>query len=301
VESESLMRDLLQPWADKLIRAMLPQHPFDIRTVEIPVPDLPPAFHGFRVVQISDLHIDRWNRAVAEASVDAINRLDADLLVCTGDNIANGPHYLSDMAGILGQLNVRLGKLACLGNHDYSDGSGSYGVRKALKSAGFDVLVNESTTLTVEHQHIQVAGADDLILGSQCLRTTHRCLSQDPATLLLSHNPENFEAIAKFRPELVLSGHTHGGQIYIPEGLRRRFIGFPYVAGLYAVDRSRLYVNRGLGSAVFVHHWDERRLALPTPRFLVRPEISVFVLVNARQQDPIHLDAHRVPASTKAS
>lgn len=268
----------LKTWADRLIRLSLDELPFEVSFHDVPLGHLPDAFNGFTIVQISDLHIDRWNTPIVEAAIDTVNRLRPDVLVCTGDTIANGRHYLGDVRNILGQMQARHGKLACMGNHDYSDGSRSQGVREALRGADFEVLVNESTELTLQNRQIQFAGADDLILGRQCLKSTARRLSDDKPRILLSHNPENFEAMARFQPDLILSGHTHGGQIRIPEGIRRQIMNSPYIAGLYQQMDSRLYVNRGLGAAVFVHHWQGRRITVPTPRIFVRPEISVFRL-----------------------
>ncbi len=273
------MHCLIKSWTDRLAKCCVEQLPFRVTRHEIPIAHLPEAFNGFIIAQVSDLHIDRWNRRIVEAAIDGINALKPDLIVFTGDAIAEGNDYLGDVSHLLKQMHARHGKLACLGNHDYSDYSGGYGVREALRKAGFDVLVNESATLALGHQHLQVAGADDLLLGSQCLETTARRLETDRPTILLSHNPKNFEAMAGFKPDLVLSGHTHGGQIQIPRQWHQGILG-AYISGLYHQQGSRLYVNRGLGSAVFVHHWGERRIALPTPRLLVQPEISVFTLVN---------------------
>lgn len=273
------MHCVVKSWTDKLVRHCLEQLPFKVSRQEIPIHNLPEAFNGFVVAQVSDLHIDQWNRRITESAIDMINAIQPDLLVFTGDAIAESNEYLKDVTHLLRQMNARHGKMACLGNHDYSDYSGSYGVREALRRAGFDVLVNESASLEVNHQQIQIAGADDLILGRQCLNSTSRRLNREHATILLSHNPKNFDAMAHFRPDLILSGHTHGGQIQVPAKWHQNIVG-PYVSGLYQNQHSRLYVNRGLGSAVFVHHWGERRISLPTPRLLVQPEISVFTLVN---------------------
>jgi hypothetical protein len=273
----------VKSWADGLIQRVVEREPFDINYHEISIAGLSDGFEGFTIAQISDLHIDRWNTPVVEAAVDAVNRLKADLVVCTGDVIAHGPEYLGDVTHLLRQFEGRVGKLACLGNHDYSDHSGSHGVRDALHRGGFDVLINESTELTAHGKKLQLAGADDLILGRQCLKATSRKLIEHVPTVLLSHNPENFKAMARFQPDLILSGHTHGGQIKVPAAIHRRLMGSPYVAGLYRQMQSKLYVNRGLGAAVFVEHWDNFmgrswRMSIPTPRWWVRPEISVFRL-----------------------
>lgn len=263
---------------EMLWQAARSHFPFEVRTLPILMEALPRAFEGFRIVQISDLHIDHWNRSVVETAIDVVNGLQADLLICTGDVIADGARFLPDVTFLLKQFQARLGKLACLGNHDYSDGNGGTGTRYSLETAGFEVLVNGSLVLTQAGQRLRVAGVDDLLLGRQCLQQTRRALEGEPPAILLSHNPENFEALATLQPGLVLSGHTHGGQIHLPYGLHRRLFGTRYLAGLYRHEGSQLYVNRGLGSAVFVHQACGKRLALPTPRWAVHPEISVFEL-----------------------
>lgn len=281
---------LVRSWADRFIQSWCQRQPFEITEHSIAIDQLPKAFQGFRIVQVSDLHIDRWNAPIVEAAIDTVNALKPDLIVSTGDVIADGGDYLKDVSHLLRQLRATHGKLACLGNHDYSDGNGSDGVRAAMAKAGFDVLVNDSTELTVQNRKIQLAGADDLILGRQCLKATSRRLQGELPRILLSHNPENFEAMAAFQPDLVLSGHTHGGQIRFPRKFQQRFIGSPYIAGLYRFKSSHLYVNRGLGSAVFVKHWEENRIAIPTPRLAVAPEISVFNLFNPRLGPQVYWD-----------
>ena len=273
-----LMHCRIKSFTDKLLSQFLAQMPFGITRHEVPIHNLPSSFEEFTIVQISDLHIDQWNRRVVETAIDQVNALKPDLIVFTGDAIAESHHYLMDVTHLLKQLHARHGKLACLGNHDYSDYSGGFGVREALKRAGFDVLVNDSTTLTVGHEQLQFAGADDLILGSQCLNATARRLDDEKPTILLSHNPQNFQAMSVFKPDLILSGHTHGGQLQMPSEWIQKIMG-PFIAGFYQQGSSKLYVNRGLGSAVMVEHWGERRISLPTPRFLIQPEISVFSLV----------------------
>lgn len=261
---------------------------FEISHHEVYLAHLPGAFHGMTVVQISDMHVDRWNLPIVEAAIPQINALKPDLVVCTGDTIAHGNHYLGDLTFLLRQIHAKTGKIACLGNHDYSDGSRSHGVRHALGQAGFDVLVNDSTLITQNHQQINLAGADDLILGDQCLKKTHRRIRPEVPTLLLSHNPSNFKAMATFKPDLILSGHTHGGQIPIPSFVHRILSNSPYLAGHYRHGNSHLYVNKGLGASVLVHRWKDFRLSLPTPRWRIRAEISVFKLLQTQKPVSIH-------------
>lgn len=265
-------------WAGKGLGTERSRYALDVNRQTIVIDSLPEAFEGFTVVQISDLHIDRWNAAIVESAIEAVNDIHPDLLLCTGDVIADGKDYLGDVSHLLIQMNARHRKLACLGNHDYSDGSESLGVRNALNKAGFEVLINESMQLDYNNSHINIAGADDYELGTQCLTSTHQALSEEAPTILLCHNPSNFKAITAHKPNLVLSGHTHGGQIPIPQRLLKKLLGTPFVSGHYHHQDSQLYVNRGLGVTVFIHHWLNQRLSLPTPRWKVRSEITVLTL-----------------------
>jgi predicted MPP superfamily phosphohydrolase len=258
----------------------------EVNRHEIGVIGLPAGLDGLTVAQISDLHIDQWNAAITEAAVDLVNGLKADLVVCTGDTIAEGKHYLHDVTYLLSQLKANIGKFACLGNHDYSDGEESLAVRRALRQADFNVLVNEAIQLTINQTPLMLAGADDLELGNQNLMSTARHWDDEIRTLLLCHNPTNFESIASFRPDLVLSGHTHGGQLPIPEKLLQWLLGSRFVSGHYWERDSQLYVNRGLGASVLIHHWMNRRLALPTPRWKVHAEVSLFQLTRASTPQP---------------
>lgn len=260
---------------------------FELTRHTVPIQGLPAAFEGFTIAQISDLHIEAYNLPVLEAAIETVNRLQPDLVVSTGDHIVQGRRYLNDLQNLMSKFEAKLGKYACLGNHDYEDHEDSAGVCRALSGAEFQVLVNMHVHLQRDGQTLQLAGADDLMLGRQCLKTVTQRLSLEEPVILLNHNPANFQYVSTYKPDLVLSGHTHGGQFGLPTWLTRLQVGSYYVAGHYQEGDSRLYVNRGLGTSVFVWEWAESFLTMPTFRWKTPAEVSLFTLTAGSDESSI--------------
>jgi predicted MPP superfamily phosphohydrolase len=241
---------------------------------EIPIADLPRAFDGYRIVQLSDIHcgpftparrVDRW--------VDRANRLGADLAVVTGDLITSGRDYTQAVAECLSQLRAPDGVYGCMGNHDYfTDGEAFV---RTLESNGLTLLRNRGLKLERDGQAIYLAGVDDTWTGRANL--AHALHDREPETpvVLLAHDPALFARAAKHDVALTLSGHTHGGQVAFPLAPRRwnlaRFMT-PFTTGCYQIGPSFLYVNRGLGTTG------------PPVRLGVRPEITVFTLIPAQRE-----------------
>ena len=242
--------------------------------------DLPPAFDGFRLVQLSDLHI---GPKLATAYLDeAITRaLDEqpDLVVLTGDFIHKGFRHVRRAAANVARLRAPHGVFAVLGNHDFSVRN-ALGIRRhrhlhravadALSGAGARVLRNETVRLHRGGSTLELAGVDDLWSRHCDLDAAYS--GHDPARprVVLAHNPRTIERLAGRRCDLMLSGHTHGGQIDWP-GLGRVTLAKKarrFAAGLYRHDETVLYVNKGVG-----YGWRFR--------FGVRPEIAVLTLRSA--------------------
>lgn len=242
-----------------------------IRRREIEIDSLPQAFDGYRIVQISDLHCGPFasGRRVARW-VAAANRLEPDLVAVTGDLIANGTAFIDTVARTLGGLRARDGAFAAMGNHDYF-GDGEAMVR-ALEGAGLTVLRNRGVELRREGGAIYVAGVDDTWTRRHDVA---RALAERPSgmpAVLLAHDPVLFPEAAQHGVDLVLSGHTHGGQVAVPMLARKLNLArliTRFTNGVYQQGRSTLYVNRGLGTTG------------PPVRLAVAPEIAVLTLRRA--------------------
>jgi len=208
---------------------------------------LPEPWHGATVVHLSDLHCGFGGTdPVYEEAVERVNALQPDLIVFTGDYIDDRPVPADyPLVPLLRRFSARHGLVATFGNHDHR--RGVHGTRRLLEQAGARILDNESVRL---EGGLWLAGIDDLFEGKPDLRRTLADVPPEATTLLLSHNPSLINKVPD-RDVLILSGHTHGGQIALPILTPKLVCLFhlhvAQVAGWYRNGRARLYVNRGLG------------------------------------------------------
>jgi predicted MPP superfamily phosphohydrolase len=239
-----------------------------VRPVDVFVAGLPPAFDGYRIAQISDLHCGPFAGAGRIAGwVDEVNRLGADLIAVTGDLITSGPDYVDVVAQELGNLSARDGVYAAMGNHDYFT-EGEL-VAAALDRAGLTVLRNRGVTLRRDEAALYVAGADDTWTHRHDVAAALTGRPPSAPVVLLAHDPALFPEAVSHGVDLTLSGHTHGGQIGLP-GFSRRLnlarVMTRFTTGVYRSGKSTLYVNRGLGTTG------------PPVRLAVAPEIALLTL-----------------------
>lgn len=249
----------------------LNQHP-------IPVRDLPPPFAGLRIVQMSDFHGSRGvSSAFLEEACALAQAQVGEVIVLTGDFIHKGFKHIDRVAHILGQLRAPLGVYAVLGNHDFSVRN-ALGIRRhkqlyrcvadALATRGIRVLQNETQPLRIDNQELYLTGVDDLWSRECDLDQAFSGLLPSVPRIVLAHNPWTVEHLGQHRCDLMLSGHTHGGQVKLPVlgHVTLGPKGRRFASGLYKVRDSWLYVNKGVGFGFRV-------------RYGVRPEVAVLTLV----------------------
>ena len=208
----------------------------------------PHELDGFRIVQISDVHLGPLlRRSFAERVVELANALEPDLIALTGDLADGDPEQLRHDVAPFGRLRARHGAFFVTGNHDHY--SGVKGWVEAVEALGLRVLRNQRVTIDDGTAAFDLAGVDDHRGGwsdtTEDLPAALAGRTPGRALVLLAHDPATFPAAAEAGVELQLSGHTHGGQIWPFRYLVR--LATPYVAGLYRKGASQLYVSRGTG------------------------------------------------------
>jgi predicted MPP superfamily phosphohydrolase len=227
---------------------------------------LPRQFDGFRIVQLSDVHHGPFSSSEQiERAVETANRLHPDIIALTGDYISKERHYAAPCAEMLGKLKARFGVYAVLGNHDHWVDAPL--VTDLFRAEGITVLVNEGMRFEKDGAAFWLAGVDDTMVGLEDISLALAGSREGEMKLLLAHNPIILRRAARAAVDLVLSGHTHGGQVAIRSernslrGARKRLL-----KGLGRLGQTQIYVNRGLGTVV-----------LPI-RYGCPPEISLLEL-----------------------
>ena len=241
---------------------------------------LPKAFHGFRIAQLSDIHIGPFMTAKEVRNyVSITNQLRPDLVVLTGDFITWDPATQEDVVDALAGLQAPYGLYGCLGNHElWADVEES--ITDMFARRGIRMLRNTPAPIPSHGETLNLIGVDyqsHRRFGPpgeryvrQYLEGVDRLMMPDTVNILLSHNPNTFDRAAELGIDLSLAGHTHGGQVtleFIHPDLSPSRLITDYISGRFQKGDSQLYVNRGIGT-IFV----PIRLGAP-------PEITVFELV----------------------
>jgi len=247
---------------------------FSVETVHLKLRRLPQGFSGFRVAQISDIHMGGWmNYARFQHVADLVMAQKPDVLFITGDFLKGrsftetSKQAIRDLMKVLCPLAAVIPSFAVLGNHDYRTNPDA--VREMLRLCQITDLTNSVFTLRRAGQKLHLCGVDDVRHGDVRLNNVLAQLEDDSAAILLVHEPDFADisaATGKF--DLQVSGHSHGGQIVVP------FYGPPrlpdsgrkYPSGLYRVGNMYQYTNRGVGT-------DSIAVRINCP-----PEITIFEL-----------------------
>ena len=223
---------------------------FQTRRFEIAIEGLSAEFDGYRIVQLSDMHIGALTpKSWGMRWVRRANALSADLAVVTGDMVTSGTDFHEDIAQIIGELRARDGVVVSMGNHDYF-GNGEPLVSMLLQRQ-VRVLRNEGELLRRGDGHVYLAAIDDTWTRRADLDAALAARPEAAPTILLAHDPDTFRAASKRGVDLVLSGHTHGGQIALPffaAQVNLSKLSHHYHLGIYRRGKSTLYVHPGLGT-----------------------------------------------------
>lgn len=202
-----------------------------------------------KVVQFSDTHFKHdYPADKAEDIVDKINEQNPDIVIFSGDlldNYAKDPAIIEDLRPYLKNIEANYGKYAVFGNHDI--GGGAIRIYKDfMESCGFVVLRNESAE--IPELDIALLGIDDVLSGYEDIHLSEQDLQ--PYQILISHEPDVLSRMDLLTIDMSLSGHTHGGQVYLPF-ISKKFLpigGQLYRKGLYTLENTKLYVSSGIGT-----------------------------------------------------
>jgi len=231
--------------------------------------DLPDAFDGYQITQISDIHSGSFdNRKKIEYGVDLINQQASDIIFFTGDMVNNRAEEMKPWAALFSKLDAKDGKFSILGNHDYGDyvtwetekakRNNLEDLKNLQKEMGFDLLLNESRYLTRNGDKLALIGVENWGRGgfkkAGDLKKAVADISKDDFKILLSHDPSHWEDQViqdDYHYQLTLSGHTHGMQfgIEIPGWVKWSPVKwrYKYWAGIYEEMGQFINVNRGFG------------------------------------------------------
>jgi len=239
-----------------------------VTRLEIPIPELPAGFDGYRILHLSDFHKGLYLSAEGlVARLSAAASIEPDLVVFTGDLADRGADHAEHAAGILASLPTEDGTVAVLGNHDYWVGEDA--ITQSFSRHGVKVLANSHLTLSRGGDTMYLAGVgdasylskDDLAAALDGIPTGAPGRRASPGRrpspgrraspiVLLSHAPDIIRKPLSARASLVLAGHTHGGQVVLP-GIGPIYVpsrlGRAYASGLHRIDGRWLLINRGLG------------------------------------------------------
>ena len=224
----------------------------EITETDIWLSRLSPAHDGLKIAQLTDLHHSLFTPLEEiQRAVHLANHLRPDVVALTGDYVTLSPTYIWPVARALGKLRARLGVFAVLGNHDFRVDAEE--ITQALRSQRIRVLRNAHCALRRGSARLWMVGVDDLWWEAADIHAALRSVPARDPKILLCHNPLGIHMAAKHGIDLVLSGHTHGGQVRLPmvgSVYGRSKLGERFVEGWNRLDGTQIYVSRGIGKVL---------------------------------------------------
>lgn len=240
-----------------------------INHYKIPVPDLPPAFNGFTIAHLTDIHLgDLVSEAFVAGVIQRTNQLNTNIIVCTGDyvNEIDSSKDIDRVWPLLSKLSAKEGVYSVLGNHDHwaNTGRSLYWLERSGQN-----IRHQAKAIYRGRERIIIGGTGDLWHDRLNIDSTFAPFEPSDCKIVLAHNPDSVDSEFNSRVSLVLSGHTHGGQVVIPfiGPLRLPVENQQYSSGLIMTPKTPLFISRGIGWSI-----------LPV-RFNCYPEIAVLELV----------------------
>lgn len=256
-----------------------------VRQIDVAIADLPPEFDGYRIAQLSDLHVGSFDPKARALEWAALSNAQApDLAVVTGDLVTSGTGFYADVADAIAALRAPDGVFVSMGNHDQSNNDE---LTRSVRERGPTVLRNASHTIRRGDAELTLAGLDGRVMPGDVARVLGSCPSGVPI-VFLSHYPSTFEAAAAGGADLVLAGHSHGGQIGVPflsQRLNLARLTGQRSRGLVFSGKTAMYVNAGLGTTG------------PPMRLAVPPEIAVITLRRATSMPLNRLGVQHEPTT----
>jgi uncharacterized protein len=230
--------------------------------------DLPYKFDGLKIVFISDIHHGPFlSKSRVQRVVKLANSLKPDLILLGGDYVHKNQKYFEPCFEELKKLRAPLGRYGVLGNHDHWEGEQL--CKKWMKNAGIGILDNASAWIYRGDQRIKIGGVGDMVQDSQGIIPTVQDVKDKDFVILLSHSPDYVEFMKTDKVDLMLSGHTHGGQcalfgLWAP--INSSMFGNKYRTGVFKTAKTTLLVTNGIGTIS------------PPVRFFARPQVNVIYL-----------------------
>ena len=240
-----------------------------INRYKVPLPNLPSSFHGFTIAHLTDIHLGFLvSKSFVEGIVHKTLKLNIDAIFCTGDYVhkRNTIKEIETVWPILSKLKARYGVYSVLGNHDHwaDTGRSLYWLERTGQN-----IRHKCKPIYKGRERILIGGCGDYWQDKLEIDKAFFCSEEKDCRILLSHNPDSVDTQFTTSLSLVISGHTHGGQVVIP------FLGAPilpvknknYSSGLIDTPKTKLFISRGIGWAIY------------PVRFNCYPEIAVLELI----------------------